>query len=311
MGAVGSGGAGTGRDPDLAPPPQKRGRGRPRGSRTGGRALTRPDAPRPEKPRADGALTNQAIETATGRKVPRRTRIAKSGGRVITSRDLAVTKKLAKLARTQGDATLPTIPGVQSLSLATRHLNGGRDHFIELVQLAALEDDPDAIKFLSVLATLSPYERKMCNFDEVCVAAGVRPSKLVGAVTSCAMEHGADVGNLVYAASHPKVVAAGIAAALKPEGQRDREMLFQHAGFIPIPKSTTVNVNASASAAAQAAAAAQGSATGLPSFGDDIRAVGAAGKTAVAQLEAAREAEGITFDGEVVPERVPAAVTRG
>lgn len=226
------------------------------------------------------------------------------GQRAIKYEPSAVSKKLARLARGKGDAVFPTIPGVQSLSIATRFLNGGRDHFIELVQMAGLEGHEDAVKFLSVLAALLPGERLRANYDEVCAAAGVRPSRLVGAVTAIAMEYGADVGNLVYAASHPKVVAAGVAAALKPEGTKDREMLFQHQGFIPVPRSAQITVNASANAQAQAAAASQS--TGVPSFADDIRAVGDASRVVAKQLEAARDAE--TIEG-LVSERVTEKVT--
>lgn len=267
----------------------------------------------PPKPRRrrGGQVTNEDLEKVglrgdrpPGPRDSKRPR-GVAGGAVVGDSDDRLRIKLGEIARVRG-ASLPTIPGVQSLSLATRHLNGGREHFIELVQMAALNGSEDASKFLEVLASLYPSERIRANYDEVCAAAGVRPSRLVGAVTSAAMEYGADVGNLVYAASHPKVVAAGIAAALAPEGTKDREQLFQHAGFIPIPKSTSISISAHASSEAKAAAVAQSQAesTGLPSFADDIAAIGAGRPVQV--LPAAPEPE--TFEVEAVKE--PATVRR-
>lgn len=172
---------------------------------------------------------------------------------------------------------LPTLPGFQSLSFATRYIDGGRDKFLEFVQLAVLEEYADAIKWWSVFADLLPYERETVSLDDVTAAAGVRPSRLMSIVVSCAMEMGRDVGNLIAAMTHPLVVAAATKSAQvitgedKDIGFKDRQMLFQHHNFIPAPKGTTVNVNANASAKAAAAAAADPS---VPKFGNDLRQVG-------------------------------------
>ena len=270
---------------------------RPTGTRPPGRAA----------PRGKGQVTNADLAKVGVRGASRTSQTDIPGAQVVVDADARTRMKLGELAAARG-AKLPTIPGVQSLSLATRHLNGGRDHFIELVQFAALEGSEDARVFLEVLGSLLPSERTRANYDEVCCAAGIRPSKLVGAVTSAAMEHGADVGNMVYAASHPKVVAAGIAAALKTDGTRDREMLFQHQGFIPIPKSTTISVHASANAQAAAASQSQAAGGGLPSFADDIAAVGAGKIVDRPALGPAGEPE--TFEAEITRESAPVLADR-
>lgn len=201
--------------------------------------------------------------------------------------------------RRRAPHALPTIPGTQSLSIATRYLDGGREKFVELVQAAALEGGEDAVKWMLVYADLLISERQVANFDEVCAAAGVRPSRLVGLITSVAMEMGRDVGNLVASMTHPQVVAAGVAAAKHPAGIEDRRMLFQHHGFIPIPKSTTITVNASASADAKAAAAAS---AGVPSFADDLASIRVTGAPVPvpmpAALSAVTAAESVTFDAD-------------
>ncbi len=52
----------------------------------------------------------------------------------------------------------------------------------------------------------------------------------------------ADVSTLVAAIAHPKGVEASIDRALEAQGVDDRRMLFQHSGFIPTLRGSTVNV---------------------------------------------------------------------
>ncbi len=194
-----------------------------------------------------------------------------SGKAVALSDKDHVAARLRRIAQAQG-RTLPTLPGVQSLSIATRYLAGGRAHFVELVQAAALEGSTDAATWLAVYGDLPPYQQGLVSFDDVCAAAGVRPSRLVGDVTSYAVEMGRDVGNLVAAVTHPQVVEAAVRAAKQPKGTRDRELLFQHHNFTPVPRAAVINVNASATA--QAAARSDVQATGQPpSFADDLRQI--------------------------------------
>lgn len=203
-------------------------------------------------------------------------------------------QKLGAFKKLAPGIQLPTLPGVQSLSIATRYLEGGRDRFVELVQAAALEQHQPAIDWFVVYADLLPYERAKVSFDDVCAAAGVKPSVLVGLITSVAMEMGRDVGNLVGALTHPQVVAASVAAAKTPGGIEDRRMLFQHHGYIPVPRSTVVTVNANASASAAAGARAESG--GVPSFAEDLAAIKETGQVATRALPPAVEAEVLTFD---------------
>lgn len=210
----------------------------------------------------------------------------KGAAKELRESDANIRIKLRKIM-TSGEVgdvrNLPTLPGVQSLSIATRYIEGGRQRFIEFVQLAHLNGHADATKWFTVYADLNESERERCSFDDVCAASGVKPSALMSVVTSSAMEMGVDVGNLVAATTHPKVVAAGARVALTPGGIEDRKLQFLHNGFIPAPKGTSINIHASANA--QAAAAAKTSNPELPSFEDDLHALH--GGKGVPQLPAA------------------------
>lgn len=171
---------------------------------------------------------------------------------------------------------LVTLPGVQSLSIATRYIEGGRERFVEFVQMAVLNRMEVAQQWWAVYADLLPNERRKVSFDDVCAAAGIKPSELMSVVVSTAMEFGQDVGNLVAATMHPKVTAQLAKSAERISGEyadvahRDRMAFLQSQRFLPTPKGTTVHVNASANA--QAAAAAQ-SEPSVPGFADDMAAL--------------------------------------
>lgn len=170
---------------------------------------------------------------------------------------------------------LPTLPGVQSLAIATRYIDGGRPRFIEFLQMGMLNQLPNCVKFWLVYADLLPGERHQVSYDDVCAAAGVRPSALMAEIVSTGMEFGTDVGNLAAAALHPAIVhqtgksAKRIAGEYAEIAMKDRHAMLQARGFLPIPKGATVHVHANASASAQAAAAAAADPS-VPSFADNM-----------------------------------------
>lgn len=182
--------------------------------------------------------------------------------------------RMRKVQNPTAHAELPTLPGVHALSHSIRYLDGGRLRFIELIQHAVLERQPAAEAFYAVFADLTVYERQFASFDDVCCAAGIRPSELISQVISVQMEHSRDVGNLVAAMLHPEVIEKMAKSAVRIEGpyaelaHRDRLAFLQGRGFLPAPKGATiVNVHASANVAASASASTEPS---VPSFAQDL-----------------------------------------
>jgi hypothetical protein len=173
---------------------------------------------------------------------------------------------------------LATLPGVHVLSRTLRYVDGGRKTFLEFVQLAVHENVPAAQEFMTVFMELNPYERSKVSLDDVCAAAGVQPSDLMGQIVSVAVEYGRDMGNFVAAAMHPKVVSKHIESALDINGLnpeislKDRMAFLQAQNFLPAPKSSLAQINVNASANSQAAAASS-TERSVPSFADDMREV--------------------------------------
>lgn len=191
---------------------------------------------------------------------------------------LALRDVQRKIRRVEGPPTdLVTLPGVQSLSAMTRFIDGGRDRFIEILQMAVLNNEPAAVKWWSVYRELPAFERSRVSFDDVCAASDVKPKDLVVIVISTAYDYHQDVGNLIAAITSPKIVDALTRSAERIDGDyaevamKDRHEFLRARGFLPVPKGTSIHVHASANA--QAAAAASTEPT-VPKFSDDLSAVG-------------------------------------
>lgn len=186
-------------------------------------------------------------------------------------------KLVAKMKTSpQAANKLATLPGIHVLTRTIRYVQGGRKTFLEFVQLAMQEGNGPAGEFWNIFMDLTPHERNKVSLDDVCWAAGVQPSDLMGSIVTVAMEFGRDMGNFVAAAMHPQVVRKHIDSALDINGAnpeislKDRHAFLQANKFLPTPKGTGVVINNATSANSQAAAAASAEPT-VPSFSDDMR----------------------------------------
>lgn len=170
--------------------------------------------------------------------------------------------------------------GVSGLAIAARYIEGGRQRFLEYVNLAALNGVESAVRFWQVYADLPAYGRQNASLDDIAWAANVKPDEFMGMIVSTAMKHSIDVGNLVAASMHPDIVRQAAKSAKRIGGQfadvafKDRLLLLQASGLAPMPKGqgTSVHVHANASASAEAAAASK-SETSVPTFADDMAAI--------------------------------------
>lgn len=207
---------------------------------------------------------------------------------------LALRETQRKLSKRDAPLKLTTLPGVQGLSHATRFLDGGRETFIEFVQLAALNNEPIAQKWWAVYAELPPYPRSIVSFDDVCAASGVKPAELVPVIVSTAMRLSMDVGNLVAAVMHPKVVQAHVDSASRIDGEyaeisfKDRLAFLQARSMAPLPRNTTVGIHVNASANAKAAAAATAEPS-VPSFSNEMTSLTAPRQIVQGELVEATE----------------------
>lgn len=131
----------------------------------------------------------------------------------------------------------------------------GIERFIEMVRLAGASD-PGAARFLGAWDALTPSVQHYNGAaDEVCECVGLTPLELLKTVADAACRYAMYTAQISAAVALPFVVGRSIERALTDEGFADREMLFQHSGFLPPGGSQTtiaVTQNAQAKATAQA-----------------------------------------------------------
>jgi hypothetical protein len=189
--------------------------------------------------------------------------IARGRGRHLTGSEIGNRAALAS-----GKTTL--VRGALARNL--RFVRGGRFLFVAYIQRAAQNGDIEAQSWMEVWNDLPLSYQKSTDLDSICEAADVRPDKMLGLVVSTAMRLGVDMGDLVANVMHPELVSRAVKSAMRIDGdyagvaQKDREMLFQHQKFIPIPRETGVSISASVSAAAMASAQ-----PSVPSFQESLR----------------------------------------
>jgi hypothetical protein len=178
--------------------------------------------------------------------------VARDGTIIGDRDDVTLRNKLRERAEALG---LPLVDYANTLTMALRHMDGGRAQFLAFVALAASESE-DARKFIVCFLELTERERDKANLDLVCQASGASPVRILQGVVGAAFAAGVETANLLAAASFPSTVQAAIETARIPgdPGFKDREMLMKHHGFLPTPKGTVINVSAVAGAQAAAAA---------------------------------------------------------
>lgn len=165
-------------------------------------------------------------------------------------------------------------------------------------------DDPLVRRVLVARDSLPFGLSRLLPWEAFCVKAEVPPYRLVEAMTDVCKIMSKQFSTVLAAVSHPKVTEKTIEVALTDEGQKDREVLHRHAGFIEpmqVGRPVSVNVHNTATASAQSAVLAPppestvrrladrlNAARGLPPV-REIPALPAASSTELPQERLARE----------------------
>lgn len=104
-------------------------------------------------------------------------------------------------------------------------------------------DEQDARKWLNVYDELPKSARELLPLEAFCIASGVTPRRLLEVITGACMEYSSAVSQLIARTAHPDVVKATVHFAMDAQGVRDRQMLHQAHGFVPVPKNNVTHVH--------------------------------------------------------------------
>jgi hypothetical protein len=119
---------------------------------------------------------------------------------------------------------------------------GGRQRAIETLKFSK---NPDAQKLLAFCERLAWGTRETIPIEALCLAAGVDPTTIAGALVLAARDVSRLESSLITLDKHPDVVRATAFYAGLPDNSKDREMFHKAAvvGWLPTPKGSSVNVN--------------------------------------------------------------------
>jgi hypothetical protein len=118
------------------------------------------------------------------------------------------------------------------------NLGISREAFIEMARFARTSD-PRAARFLDSWDALSASEQQLRGAaDAVCMRIGLAPIDLLTVVMDVGIRFSICGAQIKAAMALSSIVERSIETALTPEGVADRKMLFQHAGFLPITKTS-------------------------------------------------------------------------
>lgn len=129
-----------------------------------------------------------------------------------------------------------TVPQISHL---LRRLDGGRSAAIALLRGSA---NPDARRFLEVYDDAPVTLRARLPIEAFCLAAGIPTYRMAGIVVEEAVRQGTMVSIVIAASNLPRIVRKTVEMALTNGGVRDREMLLQATGFLPLPRGSTIPI---------------------------------------------------------------------
>ena len=183
-----------------------------------------------------------------------------------------------------------------TLQYAASRLDGGRESFLVYARSAA-SAHPEIKPFLEHYDGITQYERQKYTLDVLAQQAGISPRILIEAVAGEAFEQGVNVANLIAAHHLPEVVRESVKVAVTRKGVKDREMLMQHHGFLPVPKGTTINIQNIQ----------RGGMSDLPDFEQSVVSLGEAARS----VERLPEGSEGTIDVEPEEEELKDAASEG
>jgi hypothetical protein len=114
--------------------------------------------------------------------------------------------------------------------------------FGELIDFLRGSADPIAKAYLKRYDSLPARMQKLAPVEAICVAEGIDTTKFFGIIAESVLTQTRFTSQLMAAAAQPSVVEATITSALQADGDKDRKMLHQHDGFLPVPKTQFVNM---------------------------------------------------------------------
>lgn len=140
---------------------------------------------------------------------------------------------------------------------------GGQNRVFECL---AGSEEKEARLLVALKKRLTNQQAAHVPFEAFCVAAKVTTKRMFGIISQEIMEQSEKATALLAKAMHPEIVQKTIDFAMSPFGEKDRRMLHQNAGFVPVPRTAVTHFHGHVDARTQTQNVAL-----LPSVDDTMR----------------------------------------
>ena len=140
-------------------------------------------------------------------------------------------------------ASRDVAPAFDGTIASACELGIGLEDLIEMTRMARTSD-PRVAQFLHAWDALDASEQSRGAADTVCEQVGLAPVELLRVVVDAAFRFSMYVTQIKAALALPSVVERSIERALTDKGIADCKMLFQHSGFLPMPKGSQTTIAA-------------------------------------------------------------------
>jgi len=130
---------------------------------------------------------------------------------------------------------------LQGLPRITHILAEAEQGLPQVLQALQASDDADAHAFIQRYDSVSPSDMATgIRWEDIAFAAGIQPIQLLKVAVGALIEQFGTMGQIIAATSHPLVTKKTVRIALSDKDTRERKMLLQAQGFLPMPKSSTI-----------------------------------------------------------------------
>jgi hypothetical protein len=137
----------------------------------------------------------------------------------------------AEEARKRLGITSEQMRGVAKISPILECVGGGVEGVIEALRFS--QEDESARAFLQKYDSVPPADRPYLSIDEICVAAGVDPKRLLTLAVEWMVKISLMKANIEVSSNLPGITKAMVKSALTDKGARDRRLFFQITGILP------------------------------------------------------------------------------
>jgi hypothetical protein len=134
-------------------------------------------------------------------------------------------------ARMRLGITSEQMRGVARIASILECVERGVEGVIEALRFS--QEDESARAFLQKYDSVPPADLPYLSIDEICVASGVSPKRLLTLAVDWMLRIALMKANMQLSGALPGVTRALVKSALTAKGIRDRRLLFQIAGILP------------------------------------------------------------------------------